>query len=188
MSKIIFVIFLTINSLNGIGQQLAQFCEQQYGGRILRLSSTKIDSLKNLGIKKIICLNHYVGHSEAGYSKMIWSQNGDMKGMGIEIDQITSDELATGIFKIGQNDLNSVVQFLRAPNGTSPKGVEICDSLWISHQPYYLLYELANDKENCMSVAESETRCNGHVSRIALVNMLSRKAEFWSLVMPSKNQ
>ncbi len=183
-SSFSIILLLAISAFNLNAQSLATFCNNEYGGKLLKMANFKVDSLQELGVGTIYNLNHYVGQSEAGYSKIIWKEHENFYGLIIEIDKVTSEEVVIRTNKIESNELPKLTESLNTINTTIQKEViSGCDG-WMSHQPYFLLYSFRNNLANCISVAQSDTECNQQNPGVKLINKLKKNPlEFYRLIL-----
>ncbi|MBC3846975.1 hypothetical protein H8K90_11335 [Winogradskyella echinorum] len=175
------LLFLNL-SLLASAQELATFCENEYGGKILKETKSIIDSLKNNGAQNFISLTHYSAGTEAGYAKILWKQENEISGIEIKINKTDNELYETTKSSLITDQNFKTIEFLNGKKLNTNKELnDMCEG-WISHQPYFLLYYNNSENEECLSIPQSNTECNIGDYRIKIIEELSLGAlEFLKL-------
>ncbi len=170
-------------------QNLTTICGLENCRELLKMTSSKIDSLKNKGIKQIINFSQYKTGCEGGYSKIIWVENEKLKGICFKINQI-KDNLAQSEY----SSLNNIDTILieRALNSKQIFESRDFDKVYNNRKPkqsLFLLYFLNNSKSDCINISQSERKYHRDDISIQIIESLEMDySEFRQLILNDKKR
>ena len=181
MKPILAIFCFILFRINSYGQEYATFCNIQYGGELLKASGNVTDSLRNIGVDSIITYNHY--SQGFGYSKIFWTKNNAVCQIQI-IERRTENKRLIRTTDLNLHLSNKTLNLfnLKTLEAESSR-IKDCSG-FMSHQPYHLLYLYINGQEGCISIAESQLKCNTSNGKVKLIKELTmRPEEYYKLAV-----
>ena len=135
-----------------INRPPVKYCNVDHHHFVGIVAKTKIDSLKNIGIKDILFYRDWIGTNGLnGYGKLIWTQNGKCYQYQFNFENYDGRYGISSIDKSEQENCD-VLNFYQEKRIdtviTSPKEPDF----WRSHDADHFVYTYLKGKENCFNV------------------------------------